>query len=371
MLSLKNIEPEKAFDIARRMQADGKLDEARKIYEQLLHQMPRHPQSLTMLGSIAYQQGDDLQGEAFIDRAIEVYRELLPHAPHDPGLRGSMMNLLMTRQHTGEAEALAADLMLPINPVRATRAQFESARGAAIAKDIPLILINTVPKSASESIWNRLAEGLGTAQGHLSLCLYPDCCLLPARVTEGLRGGLIAKEHIPATRHNLDVMAQQGLKRMVFHVRDPRQVTLSWAHFVRDDISMRLMGPLWRKIVPPAAVLQQEFSGLLDWCIDHFLPGTLEFMAGWMALEQKSDAPLEIQFMSFERFLDDPRGYLDEVLDFAGVDRALFRDKDDAEVVHLRKGQKDEWRQVLSKAQQDRAWRQIPSDMAEAFGWQA
>ncbi len=38
-------------------------------------------------------------------------------------------------------------------------------------------------------------------------------------------------------------------------------------------------------------------------------------------------------------------------------------------MVHLRKGQTEEWRGVFTEAQRARAWELIPDDMAKAFGW--
>ncbi len=60
---------------------------------------------------------------------------------------------------------------------------------------------------------------------------------------------------------------------------------------------------------------------------------------------------------------------MDEVLTFYGIAAEGFRRDAEAEVVHLRKGAVDEWRGVFSEAQAARAWRQIPSRMAERFAW--
>ena len=74
--------------------------------------------------------------------------------------------------------------------------------------------------------------------------------------------------------------------------------------------------------------------------------------------------------MSFELFRTDPDRYFSEVLDFYGVPQARFAAGAEAEVVHLRKGQTDEWLGVFTEAQRRHAWELIPGDMAEAFGWQ-
>lgn len=363
------LSPAQAFETGRQYQASGDLDTAKNYYGHVLLKIPHHAEALTMLSSIAYQQGDDTQAEAYVDRAIDIYLHVLSHMPENLNARAPVSNLLLARGRFAEAEELIRDLSLPLNPIRATPQVFVARRRSGIQRGLPPMLINTLPKSASESIWNRLAEGLQLAQTHLSIGLFPDCCLVPARLKSAAEGGLIAKEHVPATPHNLAELRVNGLNKVVFHVRDPRQATLSWAHFVHDDVSMRLMGPIWRRIVPPASVLSGTLPGLLDWCIEHYLPAEIAFMEGWRQVAEDPDSGIQVLFMTFERFLTDPDGYMAEVLDFYGIDRAGFAAEAEAEVVHLRKGQTEEWRGVLSADQQRRAWAQIPAPLAEAYNW--
>ena len=369
--SLAQVPPDQIFHFARQRQAAGELEVARQTYERLLQKIPDHAESMTMLASIAYQRGDDIQGDAYVDRSIGVYRELLERFPGKRAYRAPMANLLLARDRAPEAQAIIADLDLPLNPIRATPEEFMDRRKSAMARGLPSILINTVPKSASESIWNKLAEGLGLGQCHLSMGLYPDCHLVPDRVANAKMGGLISKEHLPANPFNLKVLAEHGFDRVIFQVRDPRQATLSWAHFVHDDVSMRLMGPVWRKVVPPAGVLGGDLTVLIDWCIDQYLPRLMNFVAGWAALEADPNQPVKVMFRSFEEFLDDPETYYAQVLGFAGVDPDLFRPDAEAEVVHLRKGLTDEWRAVFTKDQQARAAALISPDLRDRFGWTA
>ena len=80
-------------------------------------------------------------------------------------------------------------------------------------------------------------------------------------------------------------------------------------------------------------------------------------------------APVKVMFTSFEDFREAPADYFDRVLDFYGIDRSLFAAEADAEVVHLRKGEKDEWREVFSTGQRKRAWGMLSGPLADAFGW--
>jgi len=363
------LSPGEAYEIGRRLQAEGDLEQAKKYYGQVLVRIPHHAEALTMLAAIGYQQGDEVQARAYVDRAIDIYRHVVAQMPENLSVRAPLVNILLARGHRDLAEHYIEELMLPLNPIRATPQEFVRRRKMGIEQGLPPILINTLPKSASESIWNRLAEGLNMAQSHLSLGLYPDCCLVPARVKSAAEGGLIAKEHIPATDYNLRQLSEHGLKKVVFHVRDPRQATLSWAHFVQSDVSMRLMAPIWRKVVPPAEVLKGDVGDVVDWSIDHYLPLAIDFMRGWTNLRDQKDQPIEVLFLTFEQFRTDPDSYFAAILEFLELAPERFAAEAEAEVVHLRRGLIDEWREAFAPAQQERAWSKIPADMAESFGW--
>ncbi len=367
---------QQALQEAKGLQAQGQLAAAKRLYEDILRRMPGQPDALTFLASIAYQLGREQDGDTLLDAAIESYTAILSHGlaqgQGGDALRAARVNLLLARGRQAEAEREIAVPKLPINPVRAAPDSFARRLAEAKAQGRPGILLNSLPKSASESIWNKLAEGLGMAQGHVSLGLFPDCCLFPHRVGLMAEGGLIAKEHIPATRHNLDSLAACGLGKIVLNLRDPRQASLSWAHFVKNDVSMRLLAPIWRKIVPPRQVLESDFPTLLDWVIEHYLPLSLAWIAGWTAEMKRGEAAsVQVHAARFETFREDPETYFSELLDFLEIDPSAFSLAAAAETVHLRRGAIDEWRAVFSPEQAERAWSRIPSDLAETWGWTA
>ena len=355
-----------AFEHQRR----GALTEARRLYEKVLARIPFHPTALTMLASIAYRQGDDALGDVYVERAIRAYRGILEAEPVNPGAAAGLANLLLARGRAAEAEACLAAADLPLNPVRSSAEDFERRRADACRRGLPGMLISTIPKSASESIWNRIAEGLALAQSHVSVGLFPHCALVPARARARAAGGLIAKEHILPTRWNLEVLEDAGLERLVVHVRDPRQATLSWAHFVRDDVAGRPLAPIWRRVVPRRRILEGGFDSLLDWCLEHYLPLLVRFIAAWRQMEWPAAGRPRVLCLCFEQFRTEPERYLERFLEHYGIPWRDFAAERQAEVVHLRKGSIDEWRDVFSRTQRRRAWRALPRELARVFAWQ-
>ena len=358
-----------AYVEARGEHAAGRIDLAKRLYGEILARVPHHAESLTMLGSIAHQEGDAIQAEAYLDRAIRIYRAVVEQMPNHLKVRAALVNLLLARDQADEAEKHVVDLDLPFNPIRATADEFAGRQKSAIGRKLPVMLLNTMPKSASESIWNKIAEGLEMPQAHLSMGVFPDCCVVPRRVAAAGRGGMILKEHLMPTPFNLRVLASAGVDRVVCHVRDPRQATLSWAHFSRDDVGWRLMGPIWRKVVPPVGGAMGDLGEQIDWALENFMPWIVRFAEEWKKVQDDEAAPVKVMFTSFEDFREAPADYFDRVLDFYGIDRSLFAAEADAEVVHLRKGEKDEWREVFSTGQRKRAWGMLSGPLADAFGW--
>lgn len=365
----QRITPDQALQDAYRRHQAGDLHGAKGIYEQLLSAIPHHPAALTMLASIAYLEGNDIQAEAYRDTALRNYREAVKQAPQERALRAALVNILLAADRPDEARDYLAALDLPLNPLRHDRNTFYQRRLAAREEGLPPILLNTIPKSASESIWNRLAEGLNLGQCHVSIGLFPHCTAVPFRMKMFSEGGIIAKEHLAPDEHNVAQLAGIGVERMLVHLRDPRQITLSWAHFVRDDISHTLLGPLWRQSCPPAKVLNGDLSEILDWCIETYLPRVVAFMTGWQRIAADPATPLAVEFQTFERFRTDPDGYFRTALKFYGLDGERYGPDENAADVHLRQGSLDEWREVFNSQQKRRAEALIGPELLDAFGW--
>jgi len=362
---------DRTFLRARERQAEGAFAEAEDLYGRILAHFPDHAESLTLLASLSYQRGQEVQAEAYLDRAVAALQSIAAKVDEAPGAMAPLVNLLLARGRRSEAVELSYRLALPLNPVRADREVFARRRTTALLRGRPPIVVNTIPKSASESIWNRFAEGLGMGQAYLSIGLFPDCCLLPARVATFSNGGIVTKEHISPTPHNLSVLAANRIERLVLHVRDPRQAMLSWAHFVKDDVSMRLLAPIWRRIVPPAEIVNGDLRGVIDWSIERYLPLLAGFIEDWIAIAERDSDTLRVLVLDFETFVSAPETYEKRLLAFHGIadgdfDRAAA---DSASTVHLRRGETDEWRSVLSDEQRERAFAAIPEGLRKRFNW--
>lgn len=354
---------------ASRVFEKGDLIHAAGLYDKVLESVPLQPQALTMRASIAYRQGEDALGDDLIDRAIEALKLALDAMPPEAPEQAGLANLLLARGRGDEAARLLRHVELPVRPMRANTADFTARCERARAKGAPSILMTTMPKSASESLWNILAAGLDFGQCHMTIGLFPHCCLVSSRLRELAKGGIVAKEHVLPIEANLAMIADAGIDKVLVHLRDPRQAVLSWAHFVKNDVGMCMLAPIWRQIVPPAAVLNGELNDVIDWCIDHYLPLLVDFAERWRQLAVSDATEMTIHCMTFERFVADRSAYLGKLLDI--YDLAAFNEAaiEQASTIYWRRGRVDEWRDVLSTDQRRRASEALPAALGGHFGW--
>jgi hypothetical protein len=239
---------------------------------------------------------------------------------------------------------------------------------------LPGILFNTLPKSGSMFIFRALAKGLDAEQRRISGSYFPDDFIVPHLMEVVAAGDAITQEHLPAHRINL-VMIQRYLDRMVLHVRDPRQATLSWAHFcgkVKREGRERELKTLTPPL--PDGYFDWPFDMQLDWQIDNHLPICIQWIEEWLDADDSPDFSTKILFTRFEDFKADNDAYYWKVIDFLGIDRKRFvlperaQSKNEGEV-NFRKGEIDEWRTAFTEEQAERATAMMSKRQMVRFAW--
>lgn len=249
---------------------------------------------------------------------------------------------------------------------------FLAEQRAGIDRGIPGVCIFTMPKTGTEFINARLCTALNVPRSRLSLHLFPDDIVIPSWSERVARGGTVCVEHVDANPRNLDRLVTNGIVKVVLHVRDPRQATLSWVHHVetltgdRAHFRRRLSPPL------PSTYGTWDFSAKLAWHLKHHLPQLVRWTGDWVQAAAQRDAGTEILFTRYEDFRQDDAAYFNRILDFYGISRGAFHDVMPTvakENLHFRKGEVDEWVRVFSDEQREMAERAIPPQLARRFGW--
>jgi hypothetical protein len=158
---------------------------------------------------------------------------------------------------------------------------------------------------------------------------------------------------------------------MQVHVRDPRQVMISWFHFF-PHVARELDPVQALHHGVPDDYFERSAERQLDWLIDNWLRWTIDWIEGWVQAEREPWFKTKLLFTTFEDMIADPKAFFDRILDFYGVERDLFVHPSKPEHQgdrNFRLGEVDEWRRVLTPDQQKRASGLIPLSLYRRFGW--
>ncbi len=283
------------------------------------------------------------------------------------------------RQQVQQMMALVAQVLKPagINSVafNFTQPGLPRIQLGVHPSGAPTIVLATLPKSGSLFIRNSLVRRLNMTMASVSGDFFPEDLIVPGLLKQIAGGGHVVQTHIPAHELNAALL-EQYLGRVVVHVRDPRQATLSWVHHLDRlqgdaDVRDRL-----RVVQPalPADYFDRNFEQKVQWNLDHHLPNCVRWVRDWVALSESSSRNLNVCFTTFAKMKHDPDAFFAELLGFYGVDPARLSPDDaapDADIKkdHFRKGETDEWRRVFTPDQCAQATEAIDADLAERFDW--
>lgn len=93
----------------------------------------------------------------------------------------------------------------------------------------PSILCNAIPNSASSYCFETIREALGPESRIISLDYFSRDTIVWNLLEAFAQGNQIAHHHIDASSDNIRLLRLCGVRTRV-HVRDPRQVMVSWIH---------------------------------------------------------------------------------------------------------------------------------------------
>lgn len=248
--------------------------------------------------------------------------------------------------------------------------ELRAQQAATIARGLPPILFIAMQKSASEFIRDSLMSVLDLPLIYASVGTIPADRFIPSALRQLARGGAICRTHAGGIGE-LSGVAEAGIDRAVVHVRDPRQVTLSWVQMMRrlSPAGHVYSAPMYDPPVPQAFP-GWDFREQVAWALTHYLPGQVSWAAQWAKVADHAP-PLKILMTSYESFRRDRIGYFRQLLDFLGirgVDATAFVAEDRSRIRNFRSGKIDEWKTVLSQEQRDAAW-QTMAPVAPHFGW--
>jgi tetratricopeptide (TPR) repeat protein len=236
-------------------------------------------------------------------------------------------------------------------------------------KGLPPILLSTLPKSGSVFIASQLSTALRMPLVRLRPLGSEASGPAASWLESFANGGVLAQEHLPSSEHHLEVMRRLGVDRCVVHVRDPRSTAISMLHHLDKLNKQRSVGQIVAQRKVGVAFFSKPFADKLAQVMETIFLEHLRWLEDWVEYARRPGGVL-VLFTNYESLHHDPQVLFGDILRFYGIppDTADFSVEHEKSRAHHRKGNLEEWREVLSPAQQTAAWEKMRA-VAERFGW--
>lgn len=234
-------------------------------------------------------------------------------------------------------------------------------RAKAIDDGLPYFVFIPQAKSGSTSFGNIIPNGFQLPCVTYSM---PASTVIPSWARDCARGGGAHVTHLRPHAWNIGRFRDAGLRKLVVHTRDPRQMYLSLLHhYERYRIQtphLEHEGYYSLSFADKARSRLSDFDAMTSW------------IAGWM--EAAHGGGLEILFTTFEDFVLRKEQTIERLLAFYGGDVRRFRSdlackRNDDMDYHFRSGLIDEWRQVFGEEVIDYLNARIPESWFDRFRW--
>jgi len=242
---------------------------------------------------------------------------------------------------------------------------------------IGAILICGLPKSGNDYIWHSLIQGLNIKVFHVSRGGIPNDILYYNRLQKHCYQDCVMPTHIDATPSNLFFIGNY-LDRLVVNLRDVRQATLSWCHYMKLLKSLKDTGsiplvPFIKKTMTEDQYFSMSLTEQIDFQIkEYYLPFCIRWIESWLDADKNHLFYPKIFFTQQETLAKDPQAFFESILDFYEIDKSKFTFPEPPDFkpgTHTRKGSVNEWREVFTPEQAEKASTMIPKRILDRFGW--
>jgi len=233
----------------------------------------------------------------------------------------------------------------------------------------PPILIVAMQKSASEYIRDTLLQALEIPLIYPTVGTIPCDRFVPSALRQLALGRALCRTHADAG--DIAAVTEAGIGRIVVHVRDPRQVTISWTHMMRrlQAEEFKYSASMYDPPVPDP-FREWPFEQQLAWSFAHYFPQQMKWLDGWVSAIE-GGGPLDILLTTYDEFHRDQDGYFQRLLDHFGItDRRSsdLRPQDPADTRNFRAGDLEEWKQILTPDIRRGLWPHM-ARFEKRFGW--
>jgi len=248
-------------------------------------------------------------------------------------------------------------------------ADLRQQQAARMGPSRPPILLIAMQKSASEYIRDTLLRALDIPLIYATVGTVPRDRFVPSALRQLALGGALCRTHADAG--DVSAIIGAGIDRIVVHVRDPRQVTISWTHMMRRlaPVEFNYSAPMYDPPVPERFP-EWPFEQQLAWSFSQYFPEQVNWLDGWVSAIE-AGCSLNILLTSYDEFHRDQQRYFQRLLDHLEIsDRrsSELRPQTPADTRNFRAGDPAEWKQILSPEMRRGLWPHM-ARFERRFGW--
>lgn len=233
------------------------------------------------------------------------------------------------------------------------------------ASDKKSIFFVSLPKSGTVYTWNAVCDvtGLKIPEFHLlegwndynsgrdfscpklyACGDYNTQMLLPDNM-QYYSDGYFFGAHMQASYHNMKVLEESGIERVVVLLRDPRDAFVSWVHHLRK------LGPSARNYHSRIYHIPRDYYNWtlekqFDYQVRAFLPTVINWVEGWLDYYASPDRKIDILFVLYDELKRDPVNYVKKIVSYNKLDNVDYSKLPMAQVgkLHYRKGEHGQWK---------------------------
>jgi tetratricopeptide (TPR) repeat protein len=378
---------------------EGKLVEATAIFQQAIAINPKLAEAYYNLGNVRFQLSQ-------FDLAIQSYEQA---SEIQPDLAEALLKLVPSLRINNELDkaTYCCQRVIEINPnsveghfqlanllimqgkhdealrryYHSNKIKFNEARAQG---EIGTICLCSLPKSGTVYIAQALQNGLNIPGSPTDLVECVAIGLLdyywkiksPEIYTKPV--SCVITVHTNPHEWN-QFTTVRIVDRLLVNVRDPRQALVSWVDHLNRTQQSRDAPPQEELFFKLKSSPPDYFSKSITEQINHeiesgFLPKAIKWIEGWLDAEENPSFYPKILFTQQEELVTNPKALFDSILKFYEIETTKFTFPEPPkflEGTHYRKGRTDEWREVFTPEQIEKASSLMPARLLDRFGWKA
>lgn len=353
---------------------NGKLEAAQRKFQEAIDKHPDRAEAHLGLGKTLRDRGKPDKAVESFKRAIEIQPEwLVPY--------GDWADLLQRQGKQEDAIAILTKVLIRhgtlsrelIEQGLLNKAVFKAHQSNKVKlletryeKNTVGVFFASQPKSGTGYILDSLRKGLGVAFMGFDNILNPV-------IGEQILNSYVISSHAQANRLNL-LLLNIYVERFIVNIRDPRPAALSALHYLnkyyRNFPDYYILHTNNGSIVKN--YLELDFKTQLDYMIEIRIPNIVKWICDWLEAEVSLDFYPIIIFTRHEDLAKDSHTFFKSILDFYEIDFSLFTMPQPPEPgkSNFRKGSVNEWREVFTLEQREKATSLIPQNLFDRFEWE-